>query len=69
MAPTCAGAAEAKLVAAPLQLATRRLLLCAVNDNPFVEVTHATHSTLTLNDSRTRLKDPSNALENNAFIM
>lgn len=33
-----AGPAEAKLVAAPLQMEARRLLLFAVNDNPFVEV-------------------------------
>ena len=34
----CVGPAEAKLVSAPLQLDARRLLLLAVNDNPFVEV-------------------------------
>ena len=34
---SCAGPTEAKLVAKDLKLASSRLVLFAVNDNPFVE--------------------------------
>jgi len=51
-----AGSTEAQLVSEPLQLSRRRLVLFAVNDNPFVDVPGGgTHWTLLVYSSTGRM--------------